>query len=232
MALIPESKLDEIEQRKDANDIPMLVSELKRVYGISYESRVGHVKEVVKVLLPQVVSYHSQKENMAHALVAVQIALFAGIMYMNNWPPCWVPQIQLSPKELTIIAFTLMWLIIHAFVRWQLRNRRGASLQYRGLLSVAWKWAEKSPCEQDLKPHEYKQPSCGDKIKKIVDFIIPWPSARTPSYIGDEGYPEGLEKEFENQKKGGALVGFAEIFMCIGSALMFILVLFRTFWGR
>jgi hypothetical protein len=231
MTRLPEDELNQIESRMDANDIPRLVSELRRVYGISHESRVDRARRLVELLLPQTVAYHNHKETMAHAGVALEMALFVAIMSLNPWPPSWVPDIRLSARLVTFLAFVLIWLLIHIFIRWELRGRRSAALHHAGLLRILRKWINEPPTEEDLQPYRGDSAS-HSKAKTLLDFLFPYPSANIPPDEEDEGYPTSIVKEWQSQKTKGTGAFRSEVFLFIGSGVIFILVCLRTFWGK
>jgi hypothetical protein len=84
--------------------------------------------EFVKMLQGHYASYHNHKETMAHAGLLVQIALFAGVLSMNPWPPAWAYSIKdsISPQWITFIIYSFLWLIIGLFTCWQLKKRNDA----------------------------------------------------------------------------------------------------------
>jgi len=231
MSRLSKDELDQIESRRDSNDIPRLVSELRDAYGTSHESRVDRARRLVELLFSQTEAYHNHKETMAHAGVALQIALFVAIMSLNHWPPAWVPDIQLSARLVTVLAFCLIWLLIHIFIRWQLRDRRSAALYSAGLLRTFRKWVNEPPSEADLQPYRGNTDS-RSKVKILLDFLFPYPSGNIPLDVEDEGYPIGIVQEWQSQKSKGTGAIRSEVFLFIGSLAILIFVLFRTFWGK
>jgi len=228
MSKFSESELEKIEKRKDHNDIHHLVKELKNVYGFSYQSRFNRASQLLELLLVETSSYHNHKETMAHSGMALELAIFVGIVFLKHWPPIWVPETWISAQLLAFLGFTLIWLLIHVFIRWQLRNRRDAALRYAALLRTIRKWTLEPPEKDDLSAFKNVQKS-RFSFKVIIDFIIPWPSAPLYEDVSNEDYPCGFITELDKQKKKGTGAIHSEIFLAIGNFLIFIFVFLRTF---
>jgi len=92
-----------------------------------HNERVERVTKLLELLIAQMVSYHNHKETMAHAALLVALAVSATVMSTSSWPPSWVPALSNSSKEVTVLGVTVIWLVIHVYMRWQLRNRRVAA---------------------------------------------------------------------------------------------------------
>jgi hypothetical protein len=231
MYVFSEDELNQIESRMDANDIPRLVCELRRVRGTSYEARVDRARGLAELLLPQTVAYHNHKETMAHAGIALELALFVAIMF-NPWPPLWVPDSRVSARLVTCLAFVSVWLLIHIFIRWELRGRRSAALHHGGLLRILRKWVNEPPDDKDLEPYRGGEPSRLRSAKTVLDFLVPVPSATISPDEKDQGYPRSIVEEWQSQKSDGTRAGRSEVFLFVGSVVILISVLMRTFWGK
>ena len=80
-------------------------------------------KDLVKLLFNSYGQYNAHKENMAYSGALLQFGIFAYVMTTDQWPPCWINNYFLC-KFFAVILFFLIWLLIHLFIGWQLRNRK------------------------------------------------------------------------------------------------------------
>lgn len=134
------------------------------------EVKTDRAKHFLEILLNQQEIYHNHKETMAHAGVLVQIAIAAGILTKEDWPPVWLDY-NYYPAVFTTVGIILIWLLVHIFIRWQLRNRRGAALMYAAILRTLRFWVHTDPIEEDLKPYTpaNKRPSV---LVILIDYLI------------------------------------------------------------
>lgn len=197
--------------------------------GTDTDPRIERHTKLLELLLAQSETYHNHKETMAHAGVLLQIALVAGMVSVDPWPPSWVPEVHISARVLIAVAFVALWLLIHVFVRWQLRNRRSAALTNAACLRTLRKWATTPPTDDDLKPYQVKssqKPSV--RIFLDEDFIPP-PSVTLHYDVDKEDYPSGMVQEWINQEGNlGTGAVRAEWLLLIGSILILGIGLFRT----
>lgn len=77
-------------------------------------------------------NYHNHKETMAHAAVAIQIAILIAIISTENLP-VWF-RCSVSKKVLFSIIYFVIWGIITCYMYWQLWNRRSAAKQVNTLV--------------------------------------------------------------------------------------------------
>ena len=198
----------------------------------SFSTRIERAEKLNSQLLSDHSSYHNQKERMAHVGFLLEVAIFGGVISTKNWPPTWIPDITFSAQIIAFSAFTLIWLFIHIFIRWQLRNRRWAALQYAGVLRAARKWVVEPPTPEDLQPYKIDHPIETNKLGVLFDYIIPWPKARIRSDLGMEGFPKCIVDGVKEQDNEGTGAVFAESLLTFGSIFIYLGVLFRTFFGQ
>ena len=188
----------------------------------------GHASRMTEYLVyrtNQLQSYHNHKETMAHAGFLVLLALLAGLLSQDTWPPAWVPKIILSSKQLALTAVLLLACLIHVYIRWQLQRRRFAALFVKCALSTLRKWANSPPCGDQLKPYKGELWTVSN-FHKFLDHIIPWKKARVPFDEGIENYPNDFANEFKNSDTGAM---FGEWLVSVGSLLLIaIMLLFLT----
>jgi hypothetical protein len=189
-------------------------------------------------------SYHDHKESMAYAGAGLQIALFGYIMMAEQWPPCWlnsvvISHIEIPPKCLTFGIVTLLWLLIHIYIRWQLRKRRMAAIEVAGTLRTLAKWIATPPSFAELSIREYNRPeNCLEKLLNgllwllkeffhLLDFFIPIPFLRVGSDT-EYGYPQSLQNNIKEQWKNGTGAIQHEELHCVMSILLWLCIFFRT----
>jgi len=187
------------------------------------ESRIKRVAAFLESRMSQMHSYHDHKETMAHAAALVVLGYVGAIISIQTWPPEWVPTVRVSRDTVAMVGAMAVWLLIHVYLRWQLRNRRVAALYVACLLKVLRRWALNPPSQDDLKPYGAvvsERPS----VHTWIDFLVPWPSARVPSDEGLEGYPMAMVQEYLSTKTGAV---FAECLVSYGSILLGLILLVR-----
>lgn len=193
------------------------------------DSRIERHTKLLELLLAQSETYHNHKETMAHAGALLQIALVGGMVSVDHWPPSWVPEVHDSARVIIAVAFVALWLLIHVFVRWQLRNRRAAALTNAAFLRTLRKWATTPRTDDDLMPYQVKS-SQKPRVRIFLDeYFIPLPSATLHYDVDKAGYPSCMVREWIDQEGNlGTGAVRAEWLLWIGSILILVIGLFRT----
>ncbi|MGA2092348.1 MAG: hypothetical protein ABSH16_02930 [Sedimentisphaerales bacterium] len=190
-------------------------------------------KHLLELMVSQTETYHNHKETMAHAGVLVQIALVAGLLSYNSpWPPTWVPTVTIyvSQQLFAALAFISIWLLIHVFVRWQLRNRRWAALSNAALVRTLQKWANTPPTCEELAPYKSQNTKKHSRLLIYLDsYLLPVSSALLHEDVAKENYPLDLVTEWKKQEKEGTGAFRAEWLLWLGSVLMLVLGLVRIY---
>lgn len=85
-------------------------------------------KEFAYAFLSDRESYHNHKESSAYTIFAVEAGFF-GALLTTDWYAK-IPSVICYPKLIVLTFFIVpIWILVHTFMRWQLRNRRIAALQ-------------------------------------------------------------------------------------------------------
>jgi hypothetical protein len=193
-------------------------------------------EKYISIVLNDLSVYHNHKETMAHAAFLLQVALFGAIMSIDKWPPSWVPIISLPGNyylpsmTVAFLGFFLVWLIIHIFIRWQLRKRRWAAIQFAGIMRVIRKWINDPPTAEDLKPYKGEKTTLSNF--DLLDFLIILPKAKIASDLDLNGELSGIVEGIKEQSKTGTGAVRAERILTYGSFLILAFVLFRSLWGK
>lgn len=188
------------------------------------EPRIKRITDFLELRLSQMHSYHNHKETMAHAAILVALAFVGAVLSSSPWPPQWIPPVQVSSRGVAAVAVTIVWLVIHVNMRWQMRARRVAALYVACLLKVLRRWADTPPSEEELKPYQDTIPST-HKIHFYVDLLIPWKSARVPSDEGMQGYPTAMVTEYLRTDTDAL---FAENLVTYGSIVLGLVLLVKA----
>ncbi len=210
-----------------------LGEELQRVYAACFDTRMERARALLNHLLSEGDSYHNYKESMAHAGLLVILALAGGILSLKDWPPHWVApfQVYLSPKWIAFSAFGLLWVLGHIYIRWQLRNRRGAAITYGGALRALAESVPRDLGANDLRPYsksDTQQGRLAAFLSTLADFIFPFPRATLHEDVGKEHYPSWLGKAIRDQERAGTGAIWGELLVTVGSFLALVLVLVQT----
>ncbi len=180
-------------------------------------------------------NFRNHYETMANVGVTIQIGLFAGIL---TWH---IP--YLLSHWVVAFWFVIIWLLIHVFVRWQLRNRRFEAMHYNALDIALQKWANEplndlityTPSKEEacrqwwvffdllvLLPCAYRKKFCLSKP------VVAWKKAVITNDKNREGYPRELVIDWDkHQNDWFKPIYHAECMYWFGSVIMLALGLFR-----
>lgn len=198
---------------------------------------VKRASDFARSVMSNNLSYHNHKESMGHAALLIQVAIFGAIMTVDYWPPTWIPaniqiQIQISAKTITFLGIFTLWLAIHLYIRWQLRQRRISTFLDSATRVILAKWVTETPKNDDLSVYQKDGTKNKGRLKEYLDYVIPLKSAAMPSEDEKQQYPKAIAHEWDKQARCGISPIRAERLVAIGSALMFLLVLIRTFMAN
>lgn len=225
-----EADLARLRSAPEAGAVPGLVDEVSRLYLLSRDERVKRAERFIDRLLADVNSYHDHKETMAHAGLLVMIAVVGGIASLETWPPKWMSALKLylDPHTIGIVAAVSFWVILHLYIRWQLRQRRWAAIAYNGAVRAAAQWLLRDPIVDDLVPCPSKSPSLGSRLLTAVDFLVPCPWAPLQD-VWSEYCPSWLAAAVQAERGGSALGAVkAECLVTLGSYFLLAVILART----
>jgi hypothetical protein len=191
------------------------------------KERVERAEKFLEYLLAQADSYHNHKESMAYAGLLVMLAICGGVLSLDGWPPEWVPcgAFGLSRHLLTLIGVGVLWFIVHLYIRWQFRHRRGAAITYNGALAGLVKWIKDDPAERDLVPSRTQKPCC---LAKILDSLFPFHKGTPNMLVERTDFPVWLVDGIRQEAKGIGCI-LDECLAMIGSIFAFAIIIVRTY---
>lgn len=188
----------------------------------------NNCERLADALLAHHCSYHDHKENMAHAVFLVELVLFSGALtsaskLISSFSALPYPHLDL------LAVVTLIWLLTHVALRWQLQSQRWAAMQYAGVLRAFAKWAESPPSPSDLVTVKFKKHnnSVSDKFRRALDTIV-WPCYRASyeSDLDDHSYPKDLVECIQQQYEGQSYRFDYETVLSGGSIILWLLVIY------
>jgi len=190
------------------------------------EEELGNrARQFAECLLSDNQTYHNHKETMAHACVVLEIAIFGWIMSDNGW------EIATGiNKKLFLFLFTVVWLMLHLYIRWQLRYRRWAAKQDAGIRRMLGEWTYKSPTKEQLQPYKESTPK-PPSSQILIDWFIPNFCGGHLHDLAAKNYPIQLVesiKEASSEKDNSLYIG--EWLVTILSMFLFLIVFFRKLW--
>lgn len=188
--------------------------------------RADQARSLIGQLLSYNVNYHNHKEIMAHAAVVLQIGLFVWIMSKDGS--------ELIEKGCVLILFILIWLLIHLYMRWELRNRRWAAMQIDGIRRTLGRWNIQDIELEELQPYQ-EDPKYPHWFCRLCDLLIPCFRGTLPHDHAALDHPRGLVTNLEiarNDLSAGfrsVSLRVAEWIVTAASWLVLIVVFIRRF---
>jgi hypothetical protein len=193
--------------------------------------RVNRAEKLVEGLIARMETYHAHKETMAHSGLLVMLALLGSVLNATSWPPQWVgvPLLSevLSKRCVAFIGLLFLWLLLHFYIRWQLRLKRDAAITQAGAEHALAEWVLLKPQNNDL--GRYSPEKECTLLNKFADFLIPWLRGTTvhynnfPKWLGD-----AIKQEEEGWKKK-KWTSRGELLETAGSGFIFLVIILRTF---
>ena len=110
-------------------------------YVTSTPTDQDHLRTYVQGMLERFWTFRESKENFAVAALAVFLGSVATALASRDWPP----QFAQQRPGLILAAFTIAWLLVAVYIRYQLRKRRWAALRVSGCEWLLAEWLPVSP---------------------------------------------------------------------------------------
>ena len=121
-------------------------------------------RKLIADLLPCTLGYHNHKETMAHACVVLELLILGWTVTERG------EEVLSSSWGLWIVV--VIWLLIHIYMRWELRYRRWAAIQVNAMQATLQRWALKRPEPDEFLPNPDLAPApcC---LWVLLDFFVP-----------------------------------------------------------
>jgi hypothetical protein len=194
-----------------ANEDPATDDEYARAQGF------------VCTLLETYEAYHNHKESMAYAGFTAYAALFGAALLTPTWPQ-WGEVARIGAASVT-------WLFFLAYLGWQLRLRRLASIRVAGLERLLADWITHPPTTADLRPVPLAATAQRSRYVLLGVLSTMWPLRQVlpHSDLPDTVYPKALVTAWTEQvTERGTDAMFHERLLFAAGWLLYVLVLGRA----
>ena len=189
------------------------------------EKRRERLRKFVEFRASDFSSYHDHKETMGHAAVVVQGALFVTAMQGDVW------RLLCDYGVWGFGFFTTFWMLIHVYMRWQLRLRRFAAIQWDGIVrTLAWCATNEEIPQQALKHYEVEERGEPHGLNELADMLFPIFAGGLRWDHNAWGYPLRLTEELKAVHNPGNWNRLGEWIPTGASLLMFVGVVCRACW--
>ena len=177
-------------------------------------------------------SYHHHKENMAYAGVVAYLLAFGAALTAKTWPPLsWLDD-PFWQRWITIATSTIAWLVVLAYLRWQLGLRYWAAVHVAATQGLLAKWITKPPRDEDLVPwvppsnHTKRNGAGCQCMKKLWSILrrgfqwvtsLIWPSNRlsVKPDVPHEVYPSAVVEAWQDQaERGSGAIYHSRLVLC------------------
>jgi hypothetical protein len=124
------------------------------------ERKISTIK-LIEHLLVKHDTYNHQKSHLAHAGIVLELVILTTIISLKKWPLQIISEKHLPYIWSTFIVFSIFWLLIHLFIRFNLQRQRWAAINYAAIFRVYRGLTKRTLNECDL------DVSTKDNIKNI-----------------------------------------------------------------
>jgi hypothetical protein len=168
-------------------------------------------------------SYHQHKELMGHAAVLVEGSLFVVLMSGDNW------RIVHEGGWVSSVVVTSLFLIIHVYMRWELRYRRLAADQLGGLRKALA--ANTVATAADSAAQECREAEAVEsrlRLWELYDHLWPFQKGKLPwdYYCRPAQCPQSLSNDLQSMDSHSSRP-IGEWLPTLASVIMFVAILVR-----
>jgi hypothetical protein len=149
------------------------------------------LREYVHATHDLLAGYRDSKETMAFAGLAVFLGAVATALSSHDWPPAF------APPWLIIVSFTILWLFVDLYLRYQLKRRRWAALRVSGCDWLLAEWLPDSPRAMAGKPENPKSQPMPGKALWLLDLFWPLKASVVAVELNQDAHPHVYPHELE-----------------------------------
>jgi hypothetical protein len=185
---------------------------------------LDRLEKLITCVFNDLSSYQDHKESMSNAGFLLEIAFLSGVFLHKDKLIC-----ELGSMTFCLFLVSLIWLIFHVFIRWQLNMRKNAALEQNALLELMASLVNKEPTCNDfdssLKPIEKTR---WYKTKNIINNFFPMPLEYAPDGYYKKSYPDIVMLALKKKFKANPYATPADYCISIGSFIiyMFLVMIF------
>jgi hypothetical protein len=183
-----------------------------------------HLRDYAQAVHDRLAAYRDNKETMAFAGLAIFLGAVATALTSRDWPPTFAKE----RPWLIVLAFSILWVFIAVYLRYQLRRRRWAAIRVAGCDWLLAEWLPESPhamANEDSRPAKPAKPG---PLILLVDIIWPLKSAVTAVDPNLRVYPDEIERSWVLASKRGTDALLHERLIHIAGWVGYAAVLTRT----
>jgi hypothetical protein len=190
------------------------------------ENQRGKVKSLLEYFLTRFEGYQHHKENISHAGIILQVTLFAAVFAIQKIEEFFMGS---DLVWLLILVITIIWFLLHMFVRVQSRLKRWAALNYAGTIRAYTKYINEDLSVSEFKPVKFPLFE-KNRILVFLDYFIPLGRAYVTMDVDDLEIPKLLADSIQKQLDGvGTLSTAYEWFLTMGSYFMYAILIVKIF---
>jgi hypothetical protein len=137
-------------------------------------------------------SFRDNKETMAFAGLAVYLGAVATALGSKDWPPGFAA----NRPWLITVAFSVLWLFVAFYLRYQLRRRRWAAFRVAGCDWLLAEWLPGSPHAMKTAKTPAECRSKPSVPEQAIDLL--WPQRHVVTAIDPDKnvYPDEIEQSW------------------------------------
>ena len=187
----------------------------------------AELRAFVQNALERFSSFRNNKETMSFAGLAIFLGAVATALASAEWPPTFATD---HPWLITA-AFSVLWLFVAFYLRYQLRRRRWAAFRVAGCDWLLAEWLPDSPQAMTTdKEQPVSQPK-PSKMLLVLDLL--WPQRRAVTAVDPRlrVYPPEIERSWLLAADRGSDALLHERIIHLAGWVGYVAVLLRT-WLR
>lgn len=147
-------------------------------------------REYVQSALERFSAFRDNKETMAFAGLAVFVGAVATALVSRDWPPAFAQ----DQPWLIVGAFSVLWVFVAFYLRYQLRRRRWAALRVAGCDWLLAEWLPGSPHAMKKDPESpLRRPKPGPMLL-LLDLLWPLEGSVVAIDPNLQVYPPEIER--------------------------------------
>jgi hypothetical protein len=180
--------------------------------------------DYVQAVHDRLAAYRDGKETMAFAGLAIFLGAVTTALTSRDWPPTFAQ----DRPWLVVAAFSILWVFVAVYLRYQLRRRRWAALRVAGCDWLLAEWLPDSPHAMANDERSPAKPAKPGLIILLFDIVWPLKSSVTAVDPEERVYPEEIERSWVLASKRGTDALLHERLIHIAGWVGYAAVLTRT----
>jgi len=193
-------------------------------YANMCEKQQTQTRDYLQAVHDRLQAYRDGKETMAFAGLAIFLGAAATALTSRDWPPTFVQ----NRPWFVVAAFSILWVFVAVYLRYQLRRRRWAAIRVAGCDWLLAEWLPDSPHAMATEEKSPAKPAKPGPMILLIDIIWPLKSAVTAVDPNRSVYPDEIERSWVLASKRGTDALLHERLIHIAGWVGYAAVLTRT----